>query len=221
MKHSETTTEIRSSLFIQKHSVAIRIWHWSTFIVMSFSMITVLFASTLLDPKGNIGEVQSQLKEKGAIVTEDQAWAVTHAFEDKMWDLHKFLGYALSLLLLARIVIEFTQTKEEKLQTKIKSALQLYKRKGHDFKESKHYLIVKWSYVLFFVLLLFMAVTGLLLAFGFELGLPRETHHLIKEIHGFGQYLIYTFVFFHIAGVVIADLGKSIGIVSGMINGGE
>jgi Ni,Fe-hydrogenase I cytochrome b subunit len=221
MKHDETSQSIQSSLFIQKHSKFIRIWHWLTFLVLTFSMITVLFASTLLEPRDNIGLVKNQLKEKGAIVTEDQAWGVSHAFEDKMWDLHKYLGLGLAFLLLSRMFIEFSLSSEEKLQTKIKNALLLYKQAGLDKNENRHYLIVKWSYLLFYLLLLFMSVTGLALAFGFELGLSRQIHHFIKEIHGFGQYLIYTFVFLHLCGVVIADIGKSKGIVSGMIHGGE
>ena len=221
MEQTETAQSIQSSLFIQKHSKFIRIWHWLTFLVLAFSMITVLFASTLLEPRDNIGLVQNQLKEKGAVVTQDQAWGVTHAFEDKMWDLHKYIGFGLAFLLLSRIVIEFSLSEEEKLQARIKNVLLLYNQTGPDKKENRHYLLVKWSYLLFYILLFFMSVTGMMLAFGFELGLSRQINHFIKEIHGFGQYLIYAFVFVHLCGVVIADIGKSKGIISGMIHGGE
>jgi Ni,Fe-hydrogenase I cytochrome b subunit len=138
-----------------------------------------------------------------------------------MWELHKYLGFGLSFLLLSRIGIEFAQSNEEKIKSRMKNALNLYKQNHTDQKEYKHYLIVKGSYSLFYVLILFMAITGLSLAFGRDLGISRDTNHLIKEIHGFGQYLIYAFVFFHLCGVIIADLGKSKGIVSGMINGGK
>jgi cytochrome b len=66
-----------------------------------------------------------------------------------------------------------------------------------------------------------MAISGLCLAFGRELGIPRDLNHTIKEVHGFCQYLIYAFILFHLTGVIYADLGKTKGIVSGMINGGE
>lgn len=129
MKMEQTSSYYSQSPFLQKHSVAIRIWHWLTFLTLTFILLTVLFASTLLNPRENTSVVQNMLTEKGTSIDKDQAFSVAHIFDDKMWELHKYLG--------------------------------------------------------------------------------------------FGQYLIYTFVFFHLCGVIISDLGKSKGIVSGMINGGE
>lgn len=220
MTNNSKTENVGNISFLEKHSVLIRIWHWLTFVVLVSSVICVLLASTILKPRENISMVQNQLKEKGITVTEDQAWAVAHEYGDKMWDMHKILGYVLSFLILSRIVIEFGQSKEEKLQMKVKNALFFYKRKDQNNKNTRHYLIVKYSYLLFYLLLLCMAITGLLLAFGYDIGVSKAIQHQIKEIHGFGQYLIYAFIFFHISGVIIADTGTSKGIVSGMINGG-
>lgn len=210
-----------SSPFMQKHSASIRVWHWLTFVTLTFILLTVLFASTSLNPRKNSAVVQNELKEKGTDISNEQAFFVAHIFDDKMWELHKYLGFGLTILLLSRIGIEYTLSDEEKIKSRIKYALNLYRQSNPDKKEYKHYLIVKGSYSIFYVLILFMALTGLSLAFGRDLGLSRDTNHLIKEIHGFGQYLIYAFVFFHLCGVILADLGKSKGIVSGMINGGE
>lgn len=221
MKPDQTSTRNSQSPFIQKHSVSIRIWHWLTFLTLTFIILTVLFASTLLNPRENGKVVQEMLKEKGTIIEKELSFSVAHIFDDKMWELHKYLGFGLSFLLLSRIGIEFAQSDEEKIKSRMKYALNLYRQNNPDQKEYKHYLIVKGSYTFFYVLILFMAVTGLSLAFGRDLGISRDTNHLIKEIHGFGQYLIYAFVFFHLCGVIIADLGRSKGIVSGMINGGE
>jgi len=221
MKIDQTSTNYSQSPFLQKHSVSIRIWHWLTFLTLTFILLTVLFASTLLNPRENSSVVQNMLSEKGASIDKDQAFSVAHIFDDKMWELHKYLGFGLSFLILGRIGIEFAQSNEEKFKSRLKSALNLYKQSNPDKKELKLYLIVKGSYTFFYILILFMALTGLSLAFGRDLGISRDTKHLIEEIHGFGQYLIYTFVFFHLCGVIIADLGKSKGIVSGMINGGK
>ena len=219
MTNSEHLANTGNFSFLEKHSSLIRIWHWLTFLVLTSSLITVLFASTFLDPRGNIAMVQSQLKEKGALVTPEQARAVTHEYEDKMWNAHKLLGFALSFLLLSRMAIEFSQSNEEKLRLKIKNALFAYKLKNEQQNNARHYLVVKWAYLFFYLLLAYMATTGLLTAFGNELGISRDVHHFIKTIHGFGQYLVYTFIFFHLAGVLIAETGKSKGIVSGMISG--
>jgi Ni,Fe-hydrogenase I cytochrome b subunit len=120
---------------------------------------------------------------------------------------------------LSRIPIELTLPGEEKMSTRIKNALGLYRSGEVNKKESGHYLRVKVSYLLFYLLLLCMAITGLGLAFGRELGLSRELHGTIKEIHSFGQYLMYAFVLIHLCGVVVSDNTTNKGLVSGMING--
>ena len=220
MNQQETLKIKEKSIFLQKHSASIRIWHWLTFIIISFLIITVLFNSTLFDTRGNTAMVKNVLNGKNIVVTDDQARAVAHEYGDKLWDLHKYLGFALTFLFLSRIVIEITLSKEEKISAKIKNVLLMY-RQNIRKKESKHYLIVKYSYSLFYLLIIYMATTGLLLAFESELGIPRQTNHFIKEVHGFGQYLMYTFIFIHLVGVINADMTDSKGIISGMVNGCE
>lgn len=210
-----------NSIFIQKNSAAIRIWHWMTFLVVISLIITVLMASTALNPRNNVPVVQSVLKEKGVEIDNKLAFSVAHMYDDKMWDIHKVLGYALSLLFLSRIIIEITQAKEEKMRNKIKRTLLSYLQSPGEKKDEKHYLIVKYSYLLFYALLLIMVATGMLIAFGGDLGITGPTRHSIKEVHGFVQYFVYAFILFHLAGVIWADLGKAKGIVSGMINGNK
>ncbi|HEY3388879.1 MAG TPA: cytochrome b/b6 domain-containing protein [Prolixibacteraceae bacterium] len=210
---------IESSPFIQKHSALIRIWHWATFLVLSASMVTVLVNSTILNPRDNIGLVQNQLKEKGVTVSEEQAFAVSHEYEDKMWDIHKLLGFGLAFLLVSRVLIEIGQPGEEKIRARIRNAMGLYKQNDGKKVEYKHYLNVKRMYMLFYLILLLMALTGLGLAFGRELGFSRQLHGTVKSIHSILQYFMYAFVFVHLCGVVIAENSKDKGIVSGMING--
>jgi Ni/Fe-hydrogenase 1 B-type cytochrome subunit len=212
-----------TSLFIQKNSAAIRIWHWLTFLVVTSLIITVLMAATALDPRKNVPEIQNILKAKGITADNQQSFAVAHMYDDKMWDLHKLLGYGLAFLFLARVVIEFIQSEEEKNTARLKKALYalLQSKNEAEKKDLRHYLIVKYSYLLFYGLLMIMVATGLTIAFGSEFGLSRQTSHTFKEIHAFVQYFIYAFVFFHLAGVILIDLGKAKGIVSGMINGGQ
>jgi len=221
MGQIETQVGNQKSPFLQKHSASIRIWHWLLFATISFLIITVIFEETMFSPWDNVSIVQNVLKTKNAVVTDDQAKAVAHEYGDKLWDLHKYLGFVLIFLFLARIVIEVSLSQEEKMRTRIKNALFMSRQNSPDKKLAKHYLIVKYSYSVFYLLVLYLAVTGSLLAFGHQLGLSRPTHHTIKEMHGFGQYLMYAFIFFHLCGVVLADMKHSRGIVSGMVNGGE
>jgi cytochrome b len=163
--------------------------------------------------------VQTQLKAKGVTVTDEQAFAVSHQYEDKMWDLHKLLGYGLAFLLVSRLIIELIQPKEEKLRFRFKNAMSRFKLNDGNSVQYRHYLYVKRLYLLFYLILLVMAITGLGLAFGHEFSFTRQTHNALKTIHSLFQYFMYSFIFIHICGVIIAENSKDKGIVSGMING--
>lgn len=207
--------------FNEPHSLAIRIWHWTFFAVITASLITVLFGSTLFRTRDNIVAVQQQLQEKGATVNKDQARAVAHAYSDKLWDLHKYIGYVLTGLLLCRIIIEVVQPGEERLRTKIKKAAGFKPSSPADTaakRHVQHYGRVKWTYVIFYVLIVTMALTGLGLAFE-EVPVFRDWHRGITKVHQFVQYFIYAFILIHIVGVIRSDLGRHKGLVSGMIHG--
>lgn len=219
MASENPSSNLQSSPFIQQHSAPLRIWHWLTFLFITTSMVTVLLNSTMLSPRENVKLVQEQLEKKGVTVTEDQAFAVSHEYEDKMWDVHKLVGYGLAILLLARIVIEFTQPEEEKIQNRLKKAKELRAKNDADKADYNHYLKVKLSYTIFFLILFCMVLTGLGMAFGRDLGFSREIFRGLKNIHAILQYLMYAFIVLHLAGVIIAENGKIKGIVSGMING--
>jgi len=208
-----------SSLFKTTYSLAIRIWHWITFLTITASIILVLFASTVFTIKGNLSMVQEQIQQKGRTVTPDQARAVAHEYSDKLWMLHKYVGYGLCFLLLSRIVLEVTYSKQQKLSGKIKKALAFQTQNQEQKSDQAHYLLVKWGYVIFYSLFLIMALTGLGLAYE-DVPLFKSNHKLIANIHSFVQYLIYFYILSHIVGVIKADVTNNKGIVSSMINGG-
>lgn len=214
-----THPDTESSPFLQRHSSSLRIWHWLTFLFITSSIVTVLLNSTLFSQRDNIKLVQDQLQGQGVTVTADQAFSVSREYEDKLWGIHKFIGFGLAFLLLARVVIEFTQPEEEKITFRMKMAKAGFRQNDENKQEYQHYLRVKMSYTLFFILLFCLVLTGLGLAFGRDLGFSREVHGGIKNIHSIIQYLMYAFIAIHMAGVIIAENGKIRGIVSGMING--
>jgi Ni/Fe-hydrogenase 1 B-type cytochrome subunit len=163
--------------------------------------------------------VEDVLKNKGAIVSLDQARAVAHEYNDKIWNIHKIMGFGISILLLGRIFVELAQPGEEKLKVRIRNAVSIYKMNDLRKKDYRHYLIVKWTYLAFFILLTVMAVTGLSLAFDDDITTLHSIHRPVKEVHEFCQWLMYGFIFFHLAGVIRAEIGKNRGLVSGMIHG--
>lgn len=209
-----TSTASDSAFFKDSKPAAIRIWHWLVFLFFLSSVITVIFGSTLFKTKPNIAMVQAQVQEKGGTITEKQAFGVAHEYSDKLWMLHKYIGYGLSLLLLWRIVAEFSLSKEKQLSARIRAAVQY----PGNSPEKNHYKMVQYSYVVFYGLFLVMALTGLVLAYE-DIKFLEPIHEPAEEIHGFVQYGLYGFVIFHIIGVIRADLGQYGGIVSRMING--
>lgn len=209
-----TSTATDSIFFKDSKPAAIRIWHWLVFLFFLSSVITVIFGSTLFKTKPNIAMVQAQVQEKGGTITEKQAFGVAHEYSDKLWMLHKFIGYGLSLLLLWRIVAEVSISREKKLSARIRAAVQY----PGNSPEQSHYKMVQYSYLVFYGLFLVMAVTGLVLAYE-DIKFLAPVHEPAEEIHGFVQYGLYGFMLFHIIGVIRADLGQYGGIVSRMING--
>lgn len=221
MEENIVNSGVNSSYFMQKHSAMIRVWHWLTFLVIAGSMITVLLNFTLLEPRGKTEMVQGLLESRGATVTPEQAFAVSHEYEDLVWNVHKWFGITLACLLLSRMIIEVFQSREEKVGNRIRKAMGLYRQKNDKSGEYRHYLGVKFGYLLFYILLTCMALTGLGLAFGRNLDVSRELRGVIMNIHKIGQYCMYAFVVVHLFGVIIADNRKSRGIVSGMISGNK
>jgi Ni/Fe-hydrogenase 1 B-type cytochrome subunit len=202
----------------QKNSLAIRIWHWLTFIGFTASLVTVLLGSTLFKTKSNISTVTEEVAHKGGVVTEDQAWSVAHAFSDKLWNTHKIIGFVLCFLLLSRVIIELFQPNQEKLTFRIRTALNFHPLDEKDIMERNHYILVKRGYLVFYLLFLIMALTGLVLAFE-DVEYLKPIHKTANSIHSFVQYGIYAYILVHLIGVVRADIYKTKGIVSGMING--
>ena len=202
----------------QKNSLAIRIWHWLTFLGFTASLTTVLLGSTLFKTKKTISTVIEEVARKGGAVTQDQAWSVAHAYSDKLWDTHKIIGFVLCFLLLTRIIIEFSQSKEEKLATRIRAALNFHPSNETAIRGRNHYVLVKRGYLVFYLLFLCMGLTGLILAFE-DVEFLKPIHKTASSLHSFFQWGIYAYILLHLIGVVRADLYKTKGMVSGMING--
>lgn len=215
-----TSLQSPPSLFQTRYSVAIRVWHWVTFATFTASIVMVLFGSTIFTIKENVPMVQEQIQQKGGVVSPEQARAVAHEYSDKLWMLHKYIGYGLCFLLLSRMIIEAGYSKEQKLAGRIKKALAFKSQNPHQKGDRQHYLLVKWGYVIFYALFLIMALTGLGLAYE-DVPLFKSNHKLIVNIHSFVQYLIYFYILSHLVGVIRADITDNKGIISSMINGGE
>jgi len=204
----------------EKYASSTRFWHWINFIIISGSLLTVLINSTLFD-RAQRSFVKNELLNAGASVSDKQAGAITHGLEDQVWGIHIYFGYGLAALFLFRLIAEFFLPPAQKLFPKFKKAYQEYFILKKERQVAKHELMVKGIYIIFYLLLLIMVFTGLLLAFEDYSGIPQDINHSIKEIHGFCMYLVLAFIVIHLAGVFLAERKDGKGIVSDMINGGE
>lgn len=204
--------------FLEPHSRAIRIWHWTFALLITATIATVLLASTVFRTRNTISLVQQQLQLKGVNISEDQARAVSHEFNDQLWDIHRLIGYGLCALLLSRWLIDLSEPRGERLQIRLRKALGYRSTIPIEMIQRRHYVNVKATYLVFYTVMTLMALTGLVLAFD-NIRQLEEIRPLAKQLHSLLQYVIYVFIGIHLIGVIRADLGNHKGLVSGMIHG--
>jgi cytochrome b561 len=192
---------------MKKWRLDFRVWHWIHATVVLALLGTVFLRKTFLSWRSNSEILSQKLAEINLEVTTEQAKMLAKAIRAPMWEWHIVLGYMLIALLIWRMVLFFTQSGKQNYQ---------------NFKEkSLHKQMVILGYIGIYMVLIFMATTGLTIHFHELLGLTKEIAHDIKEIHEFVFTAVLIFVPFHILGVIIAENRDEKGIVSEMIYGGS
>ena len=204
--------------FLEPHSKAIRVWHWTFVLFVTATIAIVLLASTVFRTRNTVPLVQQQLQEKGVAVTPEQARAVAHEFNDRLWDIHRLIGYGLCILLVSRWFIEIRQPRAERLAYRLQKANNFRSVIPIEMVQRRHYVNVKTGYLLFYAVFALQGLTGLVLAFD-NIQQLQELHQPAKDLHGVLQYFIYAFIVVHLIGVIRADIGHHKGLVSGMIHG--
>lgn len=203
----------------KKYSSGIRLWHWLNALVITGSLLTVLVNSTILKPWTNAGFIAGKLNSNGVQISVEQAKPVAFALADEVWDVHIWLGYTLTGLLLFRILLEIFGLGNKKLIGKIMAARKTFKQRQNQYSSARDEMLIKTAYALFYVMLIIMVITGLALAFRDQVAILKNMHFL-RDIHGFTMYLILAFIAVHLVGVIIGERRTHKGIVSDMINGG-
>lgn len=191
---------------MKKWRLDFRIWHWVHALVVLGLLGTVFLRKTFLSWRTNSELLTDKLAEMNLEITSQQAKALAVAVRAPMWEWHILLGYALGILLLWRIMLFFTDSGKQNYQNLKEETL--YKK------------MVKLGYIGIYVILIFMAISGLMIHFYEALGLTKEGAHDIKEIHELVFNAVLIFVPLHIIGVFIAENQNEKGIVSDMMNGG-
>lgn len=194
--------------FRKEHSKPLNIWHWSNLLIIAGILITVLLAKTIFSGKENIPLVQNALEKKGVTITLEQAKAVTKLYTQKLWDWHVYFGYALSGLFLFRILLEFFQVVDQKFFRTLKNARHYLRLKSNEKQTTKHFLNVRYIYLLFYLNLVFMVASGLFIKFSDGYSDLKPIRSAIKDIHNIGMYVILSFIFIHLAGLLIFEQSK-------------
>ena len=192
---------------MKKWSLNFRLWHWIHATVILGLLGTVFLRKTFLSWKTNSVILTDKLSTMDLSITADQAKVLAKSIRTPMWEWHILLGYALAALVLWRIALFFTDSGKQNYT--------------HLRKENFHKKLVKVGYIVIYVVLLFMTVSGLIIHFYQELGLVKDTAHDIAEIHELVFNALLIFVPLHILGVFVAENRDEKGILSDMVNGGS
>lgn len=188
-----------------KYTLQFRIWHWLNAVVVLGLVGTVLLRWTLFSKSTNAEILINKLTEMGISITQAQGVLLAKAVRASLWDWHIILGYAFAGLVLFRVYLYFKDASKRAAFSEL----------------DMHHKAVKVSYYILYTIFFIIAITGLVIYFYKELGIPRELAHDIKEIHELVYYYIAVFIPLHVAGVFFADATKEQGLVSEMINGGK
>ncbi|MDG0817607.1 cytochrome b/b6 domain-containing protein [Bdellovibrio svalbardensis] len=201
--------------------VSLRVWHWFNALVILGLLATVFLRKTFLSWRANAALIENRIQEAGGTIEVDVAKKIAQTMRDQMWDWHYILGYAMGAFLLIRVLIGIFVKKECPATHAAKSALSLAQVPPETKIKAIHYTLVKSGYALFYLVSLFMVLSGLAMHFEEALHVSEGLEDVLKETHELLMWFFVVFVVGHILGVVIAELRGDQGLVSDMINGGK
>ncbi|GET23118.1 cytochrome b/b6 domain-containing protein [Prolixibacter denitrificans] len=182
------------------YSKIYRVIHWAIGISFLLLLITIFLRSTWLSNRHMAGIIENYLKGAGVTLTRRQIFGLAHQIQEPMWQWHIYLGYILTGLFTIRFTLPLFG--EMKFQNPL--------GKGLSAKEK----LKKWTYIVFYVLVVASLTTGLLMEWG-----PGNWRRPLEEIHQLSIYYLLTFIVIHWAGVFIAEFTDEKGIVSRIVSG--
>lgn len=201
----------------KKYSGALRIWHWSNAAVISGLFSTILFLRYIINMRG----LRPKMQEAAPTLNEEQLRGIGRLVSHRIWDWHIYLGVTLAVLLGWRLVAELAAPALQRFSHRLRRSKEHQQEAPQAGFRLRHSVLVKYSYLLFYLLLTVMVVTGLILTYADDVEALHKIEHTVKEIHNVNMYLLLAFVVVHIGGVVWAELNKDKNITSDMIHGGE
>ncbi|GAB3831368.1 cytochrome b/b6 domain-containing protein [Hymenobacter jeollabukensis] len=222
MAHPEATpTAAADAPATKKYSGALRIWHWGNAAVIAGLLSTILFLKVIINMRGLLPKVQERLHEQGVEASKEQLRGIGGLVSHRIWDWHIYLGVTLAVLLGWRLVAELAAPTLQRFAHRLRRSKEHQQDAPAESFRLRHSVLVKYSYLLFYLMLTVMVVTGLILVYADDVEALHKIEHTVKEIHNVNMYLIIAFIVAHLGGVVWAELNKDKNITSDMIHGGE
>jgi Ni/Fe-hydrogenase 1 B-type cytochrome subunit len=195
----------------KKWSISMRIYHWANALVVILIIMTVALRKSVLDVKNLHLNISKLAGEIGLELTKEQSVKIAQGVQFEVWEMHYYFGFALAFLMLVRIVLFFTQSGGIAL----KDALSYFS------KNKKDDYWIKALYLLVYLAIITMSITGIAMYFAVELDLSDQMLEGLESVHVGVMNIVVYFIPFHIIGVVLAENEDQKGITSDMINGGE
>ena len=198
----------------------LRFWHWSSALLISAQLATILFQKVIVNARSAVPEFQQALSKENVVLTTQQARSLTHIISERIWEWHIYIGLTLVGFWLLRVVLELRGPSDMRFSARLLEVARRYRlappaEKGAAGK----ILFAKSTYALFYAFLAVMCLTGLVLTYHNEVAFFDKIEHTAEEIHNVTMWLIIGFFVVHVAGVVWAEITKDHGLISRMVGG--
>lgn len=197
----------------RNHSLGLRIWHWVDAALVVGLLSTYFLRKHLVS---NLKYFRKQLFTQSNIdISDSLSKPIMNEIVQQLWNWHIYLGYALALFFVIRMILFFT----DKQNPILECWNGICEFKTHFDFRNIHHTGVKIVYLIFYFLQLFMILSGLILTFHDSLGIQGQVKELLSETHESLMWFFLGFIIVHVFGVFSAENRDDPGITSSMING--
>ncbi len=179
----------------KNYSAFDRFLHWALAFTFLVVMLTVFLRLTWME-KNNVAEIiVDSLRAIHIDIAYDKAIKIAKNIRKPMFEWHITIGYFVTGIFVLRMMFHIFN-------------------KGNYNPKSVKEAFQAWVYRIFYMLLGFTLITGLLIKFG-----PESIKDTAETIHKLTLYYAIAFMILHFSGILIGENTTAKGVVSKMIGG--
>ncbi|HJE03814.1 hypothetical protein AAX26_01544 [Aliarcobacter thereius] len=196
------------SSFLGDKSLNLRVWHWLSSITIVGLLFTYIFRLSWFDKNDLANIIVTKLSDFNIVISNDDAISLAKLIRADMWQWHYIFGFILVFLIIFRLFAFFILKEKNPIQ-KIKTT------------NNSHIKFVKLAHAIFYVVTIYVCISGILIFFREDLGLTKSSLSLVKDLHEYSFWFYLFFIFSHIIGVVKAENSTDKGLISEMFSGNK